>query len=141
MLGASKPKSEATVTSMASTPCLCLMPMIRLLSCFRRWDMIHKKKGKLTGWLSYTWSKVTNQFEALNNGRSFFPASTAATTFRWWVFISLVRALRRRAARATAICFPEPVFLNGNVADNFGVVVGYNPTIVIKLFLHCWNKS
>ena len=35
--------------------------------------LIQKKKGKLTGWLSYTWSKVTNQFEALNNGRSFFP--------------------------------------------------------------------
>lgn len=35
--------------------------------------LIQKKKGKFSGWLSYTWSKVTNQFAELNNGRSFFP--------------------------------------------------------------------
>lgn len=34
---------------------------------------VQKKKGKLTGWTSYTWSKVTNQFAELNNGRSFYP--------------------------------------------------------------------
>jgi outer membrane receptor for ferrienterochelin and colicin len=34
---------------------------------------LKKPKGKLTGWASYTISKVTNVFEELNNGKPFFP--------------------------------------------------------------------
>jgi hypothetical protein len=31
-----------------------------------------KKFGKLTGWVGYTWSRTTRQFDALNNGKPFF---------------------------------------------------------------------
>ncbi len=34
---------------------------------------LRKKVGKLTGWLSYTWSKTERQFDEINNG-DFFPA-------------------------------------------------------------------
>ena len=32
---------------------------------------VNKKRGRLTGWMSYTWARTTRQFESLNNGRSF----------------------------------------------------------------------
>lgn len=35
--------------------------------------LIQKKTGKTSGWLSYTYSKVINQFEDLNRGKEFFP--------------------------------------------------------------------
>lgn len=31
-----------------------------------------KKFGKLTGWIGYTWSKTTRQFDALNQGKPFY---------------------------------------------------------------------
>jgi hypothetical protein len=31
-----------------------------------------KKFGRLTGWIGYTWSRTTRQFDELNNGRPFF---------------------------------------------------------------------
>lgn len=31
-----------------------------------------KKFGKLTGWVGYTWSRTTRQFDALNQGKPFF---------------------------------------------------------------------
>lgn len=34
---------------------------------------LRKKVGKLTGWLSYTWSKTERQFDEINNG-DYFPA-------------------------------------------------------------------
>ena len=36
---------------------------------------LHKKSGRLSGWLSYTFSKTMNKFPDLNNGKE-FPAST-----------------------------------------------------------------
>lgn len=33
--------------------------------------LLHKKTGKLSGWLGYTYSKTTNQFDDLNGGREF----------------------------------------------------------------------
>ncbi len=33
--------------------------------------LLHKKTGSLSGWLGYTYSKSTNQFEELNNGKAF----------------------------------------------------------------------
>ncbi|MCU4175038.1 TonB-dependent receptor [Carboxylicivirga sp. N1Y90] len=33
--------------------------------------LLHKKTGKLSGWIGYTYSKTTNQFEGLNGGREF----------------------------------------------------------------------
>lgn len=35
--------------------------------------MIQKTKGKLHGWLSYTWSKTQYRFEEVNNGAWFYP--------------------------------------------------------------------
>jgi hypothetical protein len=35
--------------------------------------LIQKKVGKWTGWLGYTLSYTKNQFDALNNGKPFFP--------------------------------------------------------------------
>ncbi len=32
---------------------------------------IQKKRGRLTGWVGYTWSKTTRQFDDLNQGREF----------------------------------------------------------------------
>ena len=32
---------------------------------------VNKKRGRLTGWMSYTWARTTRQFESLNNGLSF----------------------------------------------------------------------
>jgi len=32
---------------------------------------IQKKRGQLTGWVGYTWSKTTRQFDDLNGGREF----------------------------------------------------------------------
>ncbi|WP_430811253.1 MULTISPECIES: TonB-dependent receptor [unclassified Carboxylicivirga] len=36
--------------------------------------LLHRKMGNLSGWLGYTYSKSTNQFDELNNGRE-FPAN------------------------------------------------------------------
>ncbi|MFW5762556.1 MAG: TonB-dependent receptor plug domain-containing protein [Cyclobacteriaceae bacterium] len=36
--------------------------------------LVRKSKGKLTGWLSYTWSKTTREIPGINNGKA-FPAS------------------------------------------------------------------
>ncbi|OYU96075.1 MAG: TonB-dependent receptor [Bacteroidetes bacterium B1(2017)] len=33
---------------------------------------VRKKSGKLTGWIGYTLSKTTRQFDALNNGKPYF---------------------------------------------------------------------
>lgn len=33
--------------------------------------LVHKKTGALSGWIGYTYSKTTNQFDELNNGRPF----------------------------------------------------------------------
>ena len=33
---------------------------------------LKKKVGKLNGWIGYTWSKTTRQFDLLNNGKTFF---------------------------------------------------------------------
>jgi outer membrane receptor for ferrienterochelin and colicin len=35
--------------------------------------LVQKKTGKLTGWVSYTFSRVQNTFAELNNGRAFYP--------------------------------------------------------------------
>jgi len=33
---------------------------------------VRKKTGKLNGWIGYTWSKTTRQFDELNNGKPYF---------------------------------------------------------------------
>ncbi|MBC7383269.1 MAG: TonB-dependent receptor [Bacteroidia bacterium] len=33
---------------------------------------IRKKTGRLTGWIGYTWSRSTRQFDALNNGEPYY---------------------------------------------------------------------
>ncbi len=33
--------------------------------------LLQKKEGKTTGWLGYTWSKTTRQFDGINGGREF----------------------------------------------------------------------
>jgi hypothetical protein len=33
--------------------------------------LLQKKKGRLTGWLGYTWSKTDRQFAGINNGKAF----------------------------------------------------------------------
>ena len=33
---------------------------------------LRKKTGKLNGWIGYTWSRSTRQFEALNDGKEYF---------------------------------------------------------------------
>lgn len=33
---------------------------------------LRKKAGKLNGWIGYTWSRTTRQFDALNNGKPYF---------------------------------------------------------------------
>lgn len=33
---------------------------------------VRKKTGKLNGWIGYTWSKTTRQFDDLNNGKPYF---------------------------------------------------------------------
>lgn len=33
---------------------------------------LRKKAGDLTGWVGYTWSRTTRQFDALNNGQPYF---------------------------------------------------------------------
>lgn len=35
--------------------------------------MIRKKKGRISGWLGYTWSVTTRQFEEINGGKPFYP--------------------------------------------------------------------
>jgi outer membrane cobalamin receptor len=37
--------------------------------------LVHKKSGKLSGWLGYTYSKTMNRFDELNDGKE-FPATT-----------------------------------------------------------------
>jgi len=33
--------------------------------------LVHKKSGKLSGWLGYTWSNTTNQFAEINDGKEY----------------------------------------------------------------------
>lgn len=35
--------------------------------------MLRKKEGRITGWLSYTWSVTTRQFDDINGGKFFYP--------------------------------------------------------------------
>jgi hypothetical protein len=92
--------------------------------------LLRKKTGKLTGWLSYTWSKTMRQFDEINDGNP-FPARQDRThdisivgmydlSKKWdvsasWVFYT-----------GDAVTFPSGSYLiDGNLVPLYSERNGY----------------
>ena len=80
---------------------------------------------------------TTNELTFSNFGFEYDPAQSViyvavATLDKNYYDWGAKQILQRRQNDGNL--FPEPVFLNGNVADNLGVVAGYNPALIVKLF-------
>ncbi len=87
--------------------------------------MIRKKKGRLSGWLGYTWSVTTRQFDEINGGKRFYPKHdrrhdlNAVITWQASEYIDLT--INYLYATGQAVSLPGSFYyFDGNVVNHYG---------------------
>lgn len=93
---------------------------------------IEKKKGKLTGWLNYTWSKATQQVAGISQGQVYAPVYDRRHNLSLVASYQLSKRWSLSANYAymtgTRVTVPE-----GTYASNYGIVTYYSGRNNFKL--------
>lgn len=97
--------------------------------------MLEKKEGRLSGWLSYSWIRATNQFDELNGGREFRAAEDRTHVFNavanWKINNAWSLSATWMFSTGRPINVPESVFessaptLNGTPASGLSYLYSY----------------